>query len=70
MTGPLAGRTVLVTGGSRGIGRAIVRAAHRDGATVVLHYASSATRIGPGGGRRARRPGAPGAGRPLPARRG
>ncbi|MBP8920148.1 MAG: SDR family oxidoreductase [Micropruina sp.] len=42
MTGPLAGRTVLVTGGSRGIGRAVVRAAHRDGATVVLHYASSA----------------------------
>lgn len=40
--GPLAGRTLLVTGGSRGIGRAVVRAAHRDGATVVLHYASSA----------------------------
>jgi 3-oxoacyl-[acyl-carrier protein] reductase len=41
-TGPLHGRTVLVTGGSRGIGAAIVRAAHRDGATVVLHYGSAA----------------------------
>jgi len=40
-TGPLHGRTVLVTGGSRGIGAAIVRAAHRDGATVVLHYGSA-----------------------------
>lgn len=39
---PLAGRTVLVTGGSRGIGRAVVQAAHRDGATVVLHYGSAA----------------------------
>ena len=37
---PLFGRTVLVTGGSRGIGRAVVRSAHRDGARVVLHYAS------------------------------
>jgi NAD(P)-dependent dehydrogenase (short-subunit alcohol dehydrogenase family) len=41
-TGPLRGRTVLVTGGSRGIGAATVRAAHRDGATVVLHYGSAA----------------------------
>jgi 3-oxoacyl-[acyl-carrier protein] reductase len=41
-TGPLHGRIVLVTGGSRGIGAAIVRAAHRDGATVVLHYGSAA----------------------------
>lgn len=45
MTGPqdgqLDGRTVLVTGGSRGIGAAVVRAAHRDGATVVLHYGSA-----------------------------
>jgi NAD(P)-dependent dehydrogenase (short-subunit alcohol dehydrogenase family) len=39
--GPLRGRTVLVTGGSRGIGAAVVRAAHRDGATVVLHYGSA-----------------------------
>ena len=41
-TGPLQGRTVLVTGGSRGIGAAVVRTAHRDGATVVLHYGSAA----------------------------
>ena len=41
--GPLAGRTVLVTGGSRGIGRAVVRAAHRDGASVVVHYRSGAS---------------------------
>lgn len=38
---PLAGRTVLVTGASRGIGAATVRALHRDGATVVLHYRSA-----------------------------
>lgn len=38
---PLDGRTVLVTGGSRGIGAATVRAAHRDGATVVLTYTSN-----------------------------
>jgi NAD(P)-dependent dehydrogenase (short-subunit alcohol dehydrogenase family) len=41
-TALLTGRTVLVTGGSRGIGAAIVRTAHRDGATVVLHYGSAA----------------------------
>jgi 3-oxoacyl-[acyl-carrier protein] reductase len=41
-TGPLHERTVLVTGGSRGIGAAVVRTAHRDGATVVLHYGASA----------------------------
>lgn len=38
--GPLSGRTVLVTGGSRGIGAATVRALHTDGAHVVLHYAA------------------------------
>lgn len=36
--GPLHGRVVLVTGGSRGIGKATVKAAHRDGAEVVVHY--------------------------------
>lgn len=42
-TGLLAGRTILITGGSRGIGATTVRAAHREGATVVLHYGSAAT---------------------------
>ncbi|MDT0353093.1 SDR family NAD(P)-dependent oxidoreductase [Pseudonocardia charpentierae] len=40
-TGPLHERVVVVTGGSRGIGAAVVRTAHRDGATVVLHYGSA-----------------------------
>ena len=40
MSGVLGGRTVLVTGGSRGIGAATVRALHADGAHVVLHYGS------------------------------
>jgi 3-oxoacyl-[acyl-carrier protein] reductase len=38
----LKGKTVLVTGGSRGIGRATVETMHRDGAHVVLHYSSAA----------------------------
>lgn len=37
----LAGKTVLVTGGSRGIGAAIVRAVAGVGATVLLHYVKS-----------------------------
>lgn len=37
----LAGRTVLVTGASRGIGRATAVAAHREGAAVVMHYGSA-----------------------------
>lgn len=32
---PLAGRTALVTGASRGIGEQIARVLHRDGATVI-----------------------------------
>ncbi|PZT71177.1 SDR family NAD(P)-dependent oxidoreductase [Streptomyces sp. SW4] len=36
--GLLAGKTVLVTGASRGIGRATALAAHREGAHVVAHW--------------------------------
>ncbi|MGH6930877.1 MAG: SDR family NAD(P)-dependent oxidoreductase [Dongiaceae bacterium] len=37
----LNGKTVLVTGGSRGIGAAIVRAVAAAGADVILHYGRS-----------------------------
>ena len=41
MTARLEGKRVLVTGGSRGLGRAIALAAHRDGARVAFTYAKN-----------------------------
>src|SRR5690348_4171576 len=37
----LSGKTILVTGGSRGIGEAIVRAVSGAGADVLLHFGKS-----------------------------
>ncbi|MEU1040037.1 SDR family oxidoreductase [Streptomyces sp. NPDC005551] len=39
--GVLTGRTALVTGGSRGIGRGIAERLGRDGARVAVHYGSN-----------------------------
>ena len=41
MSQPLAGKIALVTGGSRGIGAAIVRRLSSDGATVAFTYSAS-----------------------------
>jgi 3-oxoacyl-[acyl-carrier protein] reductase len=41
MSNILSGKVALVTGGSRGIGAAIVRRMARDGAAVALTYAAS-----------------------------
>jgi len=40
---PVAGRRVLVTGGSRGIGRAVVQAFAEAGDRVAIHHRDSAT---------------------------
>ena len=42
MGAPLEGRAVLVTGGARRVGAAIVRRLHAAGANLVIHYRSSA----------------------------
>ncbi|MGP9811454.1 SDR family oxidoreductase [Rhodopseudomonas sp. NSM] len=42
MSGRLAGKIALVTGASRGIGRAIAIEAAREGALVAVHYAGAA----------------------------
>ncbi|MBI1692057.1 3-oxoacyl-ACP reductase family protein [Methylorubrum sp. DB1722] len=44
MTQPPTGKVALVTGGSRGIGAAIVRRLSQDGAAVAFTYAASANR--------------------------
>ncbi|MFI6641354.1 SDR family oxidoreductase [Streptomyces sp. NPDC050504] len=41
LKGKLAGKTALVTGGSRGIGRGIAERLGRDGARVAVHYGSN-----------------------------
>lgn len=42
LTGPLAGKAALITGAARRVGAATARALHGAGASVVLHYRSSA----------------------------
>jgi len=42
MSGLLAGKNLVITGASRGIGLEMVRAAHREGARIVAHAGRSA----------------------------
>lgn len=42
----LTGKTVLITGGARRVGAAIVRAMHGAGANLVIHYRKSANEAG------------------------
>jgi pteridine reductase len=42
MTQPLAGQTVLITGGARRLGAAMARALHAVGANIVIHHLTSA----------------------------
>lgn len=42
---PLAGKTVLITGAARRIGRAMALACAREGADLVLHYGSSESEV-------------------------
>lgn len=41
----LEGKTIIITGASRGIGHEILRAAHREGAVVVAHAGRSAKAV-------------------------
>ena len=41
----LAGKAILVTGASRGIGAATARAAHREGAAVIAHYGANSVEL-------------------------
>ena len=42
MASPLQGKVILVTGGAKRVGAAICRRLHAAGASVMVHYRSSA----------------------------